>query len=46
MTISAAIVIKATKYSTYYIIRNSYDVATKYKIISSEKCKIIILPGW
>ena len=44
-TISAAIVIKATKYSTYYIIHNSYDVATKYSIISTEKCKII-LPGW
>ena len=29
-TISAAIVIKATKYSTNYIIHNSYDVATKY----------------
>ena len=29
-TISAAIVIKATKYSTYCIIHNSYDVATKY----------------
>ena len=26
----AAIVIKATKYSTYYIIHNSYDVATKH----------------
>ena len=45
MTISAAIVIKATKYSTYYIIHNSYDVATKYSIISTEKCKVI-LPGW
>ena len=44
-TISAAIVIKATKYSTYYIIHNSYDVATKYSIISTEKCKVI-LPGW
>ena len=33
MTISTAIVIKATKYSTYYIIHNSYDVATKYSII-------------
>ena len=28
-TIFAAIVIKATKCSTYYIIHNSYDVATK-----------------
>ena len=44
-TISAAIVIKATKYSTYYIIHNSYDVATKYSIISTEKYKVI-LPGW
>ena len=44
-TISAAIVIKATKYSTYYIIHNSYDIATKYSIISTEKCKVI-LPGW
>ena len=42
-TISAAIVTKATKYSTYYIIHNSYDVATKYSIISTEKCKV---PGW
>ena len=45
MTISAAIVIKATKYSTYYIIHNSYDVATKYSIISTEKCKVVLL-GW
>ena len=44
MTISAAIVIKATKYSTYYIIHNSYDVETKYSIISFKKCKVI-LPG-
>ena len=44
-TISAAIVTKATKYSTYYIIHNSYDVATKYSIISTEKCQVII-PGW
>ena len=43
--ISATIVIKATKYSTYYIIHNSYDVANKYSIISTEKCKVI-LPGW
>ena len=35
--ISTAIVIKATKYSTYFIIHNSYDVATKYPIISTEK---------
>ena len=45
MTISAAIVVKATKYSLYYIIHNSYDVATKYLIISTEKCKVT-LPGW
>ena len=44
-TTSTAIVIKATKCSTYYIIHNSYDVATKYSIISTEKCKVI-LPGW
>ena len=35
--ISAAIVIKATKYSMYFIIHNSHDVATKYSIISTEK---------
>ena len=45
MTISTAIVIKATKYSTYYIIHNSYDVASKYSIISTEFYKVI-LPGW
>ena len=45
MIISAAIVIKATKYSTYYIIHNSYEVATKYSIISTEKFKVIS-PGW
>ena len=44
-TISAPIVIKATKHSTYYIIHNSYDVGSKYSIISNEKCKVI-LPGW
>ena len=44
ITISAATVIKATKYSTYYIIHNSYDIATKYSIISTESCKVI-LPG-
>ena len=36
-TISAAIVTKATKYSMYFIIHNSYDVATKYSIISTEE---------
>ena len=45
ITISPATVIKVTKYSTYYIIHNSYDVATKYSIISTETCKVI-LPGW
>ena len=35
--ISTAIVIKATKYSMYFIINNSYDVATKYSTISTEK---------
>ena len=43
--ISAEIAIKTTKYSMYYIIHNSYDVATKYLTISTEKCKVI-LPGW
>ena len=42
MTISAAIVIEATKYSTYYIIHTSYDAPTQYLIISIEKCKIIL----
>ena len=45
MTTSTATVIKATKYSTYYIIHNSYDATTKYSIISTEKCKVI-LPDW
>ena len=36
-TISTAIVIKATEYSMYFIIHSSYDVATKYSIISTEK---------
>ena len=36
-TISLAIVIKATKYSMYFIIHNSYEVATKYSIISTQK---------
>ena len=44
-TISVAIAIKTTKYSTYYIIHNSYGVATKYSIIGTEKCEVI-LPGW
>ena len=33
--ISSAIVIKAAKYSTYYIIHNSYDVSTKYSVINT-----------
>ena len=44
-TTSASIVIKATKYSSYYIIHSSYDAATKYSIVSTVKCKVI-LPGW
>ena len=35
--ISAAIVIKATKYSMHFIIHNSYDVPAKYSIISTKK---------
>ena len=43
ITTSATTVIKATKYSTYYIIiHNSYYVATKYSIISTETCKVIL----
>ena len=41
-TISAAIVIKTTKYSMYFIIHNSYDVATKYSIINTEKIEIYL----
>ena len=38
MTISAVIiVIKATKYSMYFIIHNLYDAATKYSTISTEE---------
>ena len=37
MTIYAAMIIKAAKYSMYFIIHNSCDVATKYSIISTEK---------
>ena len=35
--VNTATVIKATKYSMYFIIHNSYDVATKESIISTEK---------
>ena len=45
LTISATIIIKATKYSTYYIIHKSYDVANKYSVISTEEWKVF-LPGW
>ena len=45
MMISAATVIKTTKYSTYCIIHNSYDVANKYSINNTEICKVILL-GW
>ena len=45
ITISTAAAIKATKYSMYYIIHNSYDVVTKYSITSTETCKVI-LPSW
>ena len=44
-TNSVAMVIKATKYNTYYMNHNSNDVGTKYSIISTEKSKVI-LPGW
>ena len=44
-TISTAIVIKAPQNSIYCIIHSSYDVATKYSFISTNKCKVI-LPGW
>ena len=43
ITTFAAIVIKASKCNTYYIILNSYDVATKYSSISSEKCYLTLL---
>ena len=36
-TISAAIVIRAIKYSIHFITHNPYDAATKYSIISTEK---------
>ena len=45
VTISAAIAMKAMKYSMYYIIHNSYETETKYSIISIETCKVIS-PGW
>ena len=36
-TIGVATVIKATKYTMHFITHNSFDVATKYSIISTEK---------
>ena len=45
ITISVGTVIKATKYSTCYIIHNSYDAANKYSVISTETCKVIYLVG-
>ena len=39
ITISAATVIKATKYSRYYIIHNSYDVATKLRGV----CRLFLI---
>ena len=45
ITISASTVIKATEYSMHDLIHNSYEVATKYSIISTETCKVV-LPGW
>ena len=42
--ISAATVKKVTKYSTYYIIHNSYDVASKYQIMK-ELVKLSYLVG-
>ena len=44
ITISASTVIKATEYSMHDLIHNSYEVATKYSIISTETCKVV-LPG-
>ena len=43
--ISTATVIKATKYSTYYIIHNSHDVATKYSVTALKLVKLSDLVG-
>ena len=40
-TISTAIAITATIYSTYYIIHNSYDAATKYSIHPRPKSNFL-----
>ena len=44
-TISTAIVIKATKYSMYFIIRNSYHVQLNIQSSALKKYKVI-LPDW
>ena len=44
-TISTAIVIKATKYSMYFIIRNSYDVQLNIQSSALKEYKVI-LPEW
>ena len=45
MTISTAIVINAIKNSTYYIIPNSCDVATKHSILALKNVKFSYLVG-
>ena len=45
ITVSTATVIKATKYSTCYIIHNLYDVATKYSISALKLVKLSCLVG-
>ena len=45
MTISTAIVIKAIKNSTYYVIPNSCDVATKHSILALKNVKFSYLVG-
>ena len=43
VTISPATVIKATKYSMYYKIHNSYDVVTKFSVIKKlEKLSYLV----
>ena len=43
--ISAATVIKVTKYSKYYIIHNSNDVATKFQLWTLKLAKLSYLVG-
>ena len=45
LMISAATVIKAIKYSNYYIIHNSYDASTKYSVIALQLVKLSYLVG-